>query len=129
MEGSKEAYIQYLPNNYFWNGYVKETIEGAVNDLFISAAPQKAHDELLALSNNADFFCLDSNPMCPQYYSLLGLSSELINDDISATSNYLKTWRKYQYSPYAIYARLKLTFSIMAPTLTPTTTPTIIIPQ
>ena len=126
LDGNQEPYIQYLPLDYFWNGYVKDVLQVAVSDIIVFNSPQKAYEELISLSKQKDFFCLDNNSQCAQYFTLLGLSSELIRNKEFAVSNYLRTWRKYPYSPYTIYTRIKLSLTTLTPTisLSNTQTPT-----
>jgi hypothetical protein len=68
---------------------------------------------------------------CDEYYYLLGLASELANDEISAADAYQFLWLNYSKSPFTQMARLKLIAvgGVQAPTititLTPSSTPTI----
>ena len=67
--------------------------------------------------------------LCPRFLYLLGLASELANDELSAVAAYLELWRQYFYHPYTIMARLKLgsTFEptpTMIPTITVSPSPT-----
>lgn len=86
--------------------------------------PASIQEELIILSKSPYFTC--SFLLCPRFFYLLGLSSELANDEISAVSAYLDLWRKYLDHPFTTMARFKLE-SIFKPTPTqvPTITPTL----
>jgi hypothetical protein len=83
--------------------------------------PAFVRTELIVLGNSPHFTC--SYLLCPRYLYLLGLASELANDDFSAIAAYLELWRQFPGSPFTTMARFKLG-SIYTPTPTPTVTTT-----
>jgi hypothetical protein len=92
--------------------------------LLTGGDPAFVQTELIVLSNSPHFTC--SYLLCPRYLYLLGLASELANDEFSAVAAYLELWREFLSSPYATMARFKLASTFTpAPTLTPTNTQTI----
>jgi hypothetical protein len=92
--------------------------------LLTGGDPAFVQEELLVLRNSPFFTC--SYLYCPRYLYLLGLASELANDERTAIDAYLELWRNYLDHPYATMARFKLISTITPPpTLTPTNTPTI----
>jgi hypothetical protein len=89
--------------------------------LFTGGDPAFVQQELLILRTSPHFTC--SYLLCPRFLYLLGLASELANDERSAVNAYLELWRNYIDSPYATMARFKLLSNITPePTLTPTIT-------
>lgn len=82
--------------------------------------PTFVHTELIILGNSPHFTC--SFQLCPRYLYLLGLASELSNDEFSAVAAYLELWRQFPSSPYSVMARFKLG-SIFTPTPSPTFLP------
>jgi hypothetical protein len=89
--------------------------------LFSGGDPAFVQQELIILRSSPFFTC--SYQLCPRYLYLLGLASELANDERSAVDAYLELWREYIDSPYATMARFKLLSNVTpAPTSTPTTT-------
>jgi hypothetical protein len=92
--------------------------------LLTGGDPAYVQEELLVLRKSPFFTC--SYLYCPRYLYLLGLASELANDERTAVDAYLELWRNYLDHPYATMARFKLISTITPqPTLTPTNTPTI----
>lgn len=90
--------------------------------LLTGGDPEFVQEELLVLRQSPFFTC--SYLFCPRYLYLLGLASELANDERSAVDAYLELWRNYLDHPYATMARFKLISTITPPpTLTPTITP------
>jgi hypothetical protein len=83
--------------------------------------PAFVRTELIVLGNSPHFTC--SFLLCPRYYYLLGLASELVNDEFSAVAAYLELWRQFPDSPFTTMARFKLD-TIFTPTPTPTVTTT-----
>jgi hypothetical protein len=89
--------------------------------LFSGGDPAYVQEELLILRASPHFTC--SYILCPRYLYLLGLASELANDERSAVDAYLELWRNFINSPFATMARFKLISTITpTPTLTPTNT-------
>jgi hypothetical protein len=89
--------------------------------LLTGGDPAYVQNELLILRASPHFTC--SYILCPRYLYLLGLASELANDERSAVDAYLELWRNFIDSPYATMARFKLLSTITpAPTLTPSNT-------
>lgn len=89
--------------------------------LFSGGDPAFVQTELLILRDSPHFTC--SYILCPRYLYLLGLASELANDERAAVGAYLELWRNFIDSPYATMARFKLLSTITPiPTLTPTNT-------
>jgi hypothetical protein len=94
-----------------------------LEDILLSGGdPAFIHEELIILGNSPHFTC--SFLLCPRYLYLLGLSSELANDEFSAVGAYLELWRDYPGHPYTIMARFKLGSSF-EPTPTPILTSTV----
>ncbi|MFC1921906.1 hypothetical protein ACFLY4_01340 [Chloroflexota bacterium] len=92
--------------------------------LLTGGDPAYVQQELLVLSKSPHFTC--SYLLCPRFLYLLGLASELANDELSAVNAYLELWREYIDSPYATMARFKLISNITpVPTFTPTITETL----
>ena len=92
--------------------------------LLTGGDPAYVQQELLILRTSPHFTC--SYLLCPRYLYLLGLASELANDERSAVNAYLELWREYIDSPYATMARFKLISNITpVPTFTPTITETL----
>jgi hypothetical protein len=91
--------------------------------LFTGGDPAYVQQELLILRTSPHFTC--SYLLCPRFLYLLGLASELANDERAAVNAYLELWREYIDSPYATMARFKLISKITpVPTFTPTITQT-----
>ncbi len=91
--------------------------------LFTGGDPAFVQQELLILRTSPHFTC--SYLLCPRFLYLLGLASELANDERAAVNAYLELWREYIDSPYATMARFKLISKITpVPTLTPANTQT-----
>jgi len=91
--------------------------------LFTGGDPAYVQQELLILRTSPHFTC--SYLLCPRFLYLLGLASELANDERAAVNAYLELWREYINSPYATMARFKLISKITTvPTFTPTKTQT-----
>jgi hypothetical protein len=88
--------------------------------LLTGGDPAFVQEELIVLSKSPHFTC--SYLLCPRFLYLLGLASELANDELSAVAAYLDLWRQYPAHPYTIMARFKLG-STYNPT--PTVLPTI----
>jgi hypothetical protein len=86
--------------------------------LLTGGDPGFVQDELIILSKSSHFTC--SYLLCPRFYYLHGLASELANDEQTAVSSYLDLWRQFPGHPFTIMARYKLgsTFQL-TPTLTP----------
>ena len=82
--------------------------------------PAFVRNELIILGNSPHFTC--SFLLCPRYMYLLGLASELANDEFSAVAAYLEMWRQFPGSPFTTMARFKLG-SIFTPTPSPTMKP------
>jgi hypothetical protein len=83
--------------------------------------PAFVRTELVTLSKLPHFTC--SYLLCPRFLYLLGLTSELLNDEFSAVATYLELWRSYPDSPFTIMARFKLGSTITpTPTFTPSPT-------
>jgi hypothetical protein len=94
--------------------------------LFTGGDPEFVQAELIVLAKSPHFTC--SYLLCPRYLYLLGLASELANDEFSAVAAYLEVWREFLSSPYATMARFKLVSTFTpAPTLTPTNTQSIVL--
>jgi hypothetical protein len=92
-----------------------------LEDILLSGGdPAFVHAELIVLGNSTYFTC--SFQLCPRYLYLLGLASELANDEFSAVAAYLELWRQFPSSPYTTMARFKLG-SILTPTPSPTVQP------
>ena len=90
--------------------------------LLTGGDPTFVQEELIILRKSPHFTC--SYLLCPRFLYLLGLASELANDELSAVAAYLELWRQYPGHPYTIMARFKLG-STLEPT--PTMLPTIAI--
>jgi hypothetical protein len=90
--------------------------------LLTGGDPTFVQEELIILRKSPHFTC--SYLLCPRFLYLLGLASELANDELSAVAAYLELWRQYPGHPYTIMARFKLG-STFEPT--PTMLPTIAI--
>lgn len=89
--------------------------------LLTGGDPAFVKNELIVLRTSPHFTC--SYLLCPRFLYLLGLASELSNDEFAAVVAYLELWREYPDSPYATMARFKLASTITpAPTFTPTAT-------
>lgn len=89
--------------------------------LLTGGDPSFVREELIVLRQSPFFTC--SYLYCPRYLYLLGLASELANDERAAVDAYLELWRDYLDHPYATMARFKLLSTITPPpTLTPTNT-------
>jgi hypothetical protein len=92
--------------------------------LLTGGDPTFVKNELIVLSTSPHFTC--SYLLCPRFLYLLGLASELSNDEFAAVAAYLELWREYPDNPYATMARFKLVSIITpAPTFTPTATQTV----
>jgi hypothetical protein len=91
------------------------------SSLLTGGDPAYVQQELIILQSSPYFTC--SYLFCPRFLYLLGLASELANDEKTAVDTYLELWRNYIEHPYATMARFKLISTITpAPTLTPTNT-------
>ncbi len=89
--------------------------------LLTGGDPAFVQAELIVLNTQPYFTC--SYLLCPRFLYLLGLASELANDEFSAVAAYLELWRQFPDNPYTTMARFKLASTITpAPTLTPTST-------
>jgi hypothetical protein len=88
--------------------------------LLAGGDPEFVRTELIVLGNSPHFTC--SFLLCPRYLYLLGLASELVNDEFSAVAAYLELWREFPGSPFTTIARFKLG-SIFTPTPTSTAKP------
>lgn len=98
-----------------------ETDLDELEEILLSGGdPAFVHTQLIILGNSPHFTC--SFLLCPRYLYLLGLASELSNDEFSTISAYLDLWRQFPSSPYTTMARFKLG-SIFTPTPSPTAKP------
>lgn len=83
--------------------------------------PAFVQTELITLRKSPHFTC--SYLLCPRFLYLLGLASELSNDEFSAVAVYLELWREFPDSPFTTVARFKLGSTITpTPTFTATAT-------
>ena len=85
--------------------------------------PSAVQEELIVLGSSQYFTC--SYLLCPRYLYLLGLASELANDELAAIAAYLDLWRAYPGHPFTVMARYKLGSTIEpTPTKVATISPT-----
>jgi hypothetical protein len=108
---------QFYPNRY------KEGLEAASEELFAGMDPGIVQKMLLDLEEYPGLLC---KPFwsCDPYFYLLGLTSELADDEDTAITSYLYLWLNYSRSPFTTMARLKLKATGIPPTATPSLTPT-----
>jgi hypothetical protein len=59
---------------------------------------------------------------CDEYLYMLGLASEIAENQAVAVDAYLSLWQDYSKSPFTTMARLKLAGAVIAPPSTPTPT-------
>lgn len=99
-------------------------LEKQEEHLLSEGDPESIRLELLKIGGSPFFTC--SIQLCPKYYYLLGLASELAGRDRQAIEAYLEIWRRFLDSPYATIARFKLEGPAvpLGPTITPTFTAT-----
>lgn len=93
-------------------------------DLLSGIDPETIRQELIKLGESPFFTC--TFQLCPRYFYLLGLSSELAGKERQAVEAYLDIWRRFLDSPFATMARFKLEGPSVppGPTITPTFTQT-----
>jgi hypothetical protein len=90
--------------------------------LFAGGDPAQLQEQLVALEQEPFFTC--SYQLCPRYWYLLGLASELAGDETSAIAAYLQLWRDYLGHPFVSLARLRLAGPALRPGPTATLTRT-----
>lgn len=103
---------------------LEATVVDARQAIFVDDNPAKALKLLSDLEAVVTPLCR-TNLLCDEYFYLLGLSNELLGKERPAIEAYLRLWRDFARSPFAVLARLKLQPTIIPPTPTPTPTPTI----
>lgn len=120
-EQGQEPYIVMVEVEVVFASDRTEAKLDELEDILLSGGdPEFVHSELIVLGNSTYFTC--SYLLCPRYFYLLGLSSELVNDKFSAVAAYLDLWRQFPNSPFTTMARFKLG-SIFTPTPSPTAKP------
>lgn len=99
-------------------------LENIEENLLSGEDPETIRQELLRIGGSPFFTC--NFQLCPKYYYLLGLASELAGKERQAVEAYLEIWRRFFDSPYATMARFKLVGPAVppGPTITPTFTTT-----
>jgi len=100
--------------HYRYSRMYKDTLNMLAKDLVSGVVPNQLDTDILAIQQ----YLLDDcdNEIMLSYYCyelyfsqyLLGLAYELSGDEINAVAAYLKLWRDYPNSPYAIMAQAKL---------------------
>jgi hypothetical protein len=115
--------VQVEPEVVFSSDLTEMDLDYLEEILLTGGDPAFVQEELIILSKSPHFTC--SFLLCPRFLYLLGLASELANDEYSAVAVYLDLWRQYPGHPYTIMARYKLGSTLEpTPTLVPTTTST-----
>jgi hypothetical protein len=120
QEPNQEPVIQMVEEEImFSSDRTKIELDHLETTLLTGGDPEFVQTQLIVVSKSPYFTC--SYLLCPRFLYLLGLSSELANDEFSAVAAYLDLWREFPDSPYTTMARYKLLSTITpAPTLTPT---------
>jgi len=115
--------VMVEPEVVFSSDRTEMDLDNLEEILLTGGDPAFVQKELIILGKSPHFTC--SYLLCPRFLYLLGLASELANDELSAVDAYLELWRQYPAHAYTIMARFKLgsTF-IPTPTNTPTGTNT-----
>ena len=104
------------PEVIYASDRTEQELDNLEEKLLSGGDPAFVQEELIILSESPHFTC--SFLLCPRFLYLLGLASELANDEFSAVAAYLDLWRDYPGHPYTIMARFKLD-STFEPTPTP----------
>jgi hypothetical protein len=104
------------PEVIYASDRTEQELDNLEEKLLSGGDPAFVQEELIILSESPHFTC--SFLLCPRFLYLLGLASELANDEFSAVAAYLDLWRDYPEHPYTIMARFKLD-STFEPTPTP----------
>jgi hypothetical protein len=123
LPDTNEAYLVEVPLRQTYPNRFEEALDNAQQILFSGAAPGGVQEYLLSLQHWPGLQC-EATWSCDRYYYLLGLASELANDEREAVDAYHTLWLNYAFSPYTTMARLKLKGSPLLDTATPTMTPT-----
>ena len=112
-----EPVIVYVePEVIYASDRTEQDLDNLEEILLSGGDPAFIQEELLILRESPHFTC--SFLLCPRFLYLLGLASELANDEFSAVAAYLDLWRDYPGHPYTIMARFKLE-TTFEPTPTP----------
>ncbi len=104
------------PEVIYASDRTEQDLDNLEEILLSGGDPAFVQEELIILRESPHFTC--SFFLCPRFLYLLGLASELANDDFSAVAAYLDLWRDYPGHPYTIMARFKLE-TTFEPTPTP----------
>jgi len=82
-------------------------LQAYAESLFSGASPEVIQQNLIDLEKDPGLLC-KGTWSCDYYYYLLGLASELANDEKTAIEAYHQLWSDYSKSPLTSMARLKL---------------------
>ncbi len=115
---SGEPFITYHSVEFVPTTYTRDTLEGAIEDLFSGQEPAEVLRTLENLEESERFNCLNFR-ICDRFYYVLGLAYELNGREREAIDTYVKLWWENRDSPFTTMARLKLE-PIIRSTLVPT---------
>lgn len=122
---SQAVYLEFKTTEAARPTYIRESIHEIAQALLDGTDPKEILDRLLDLQSDPRFRadCL-AFYVCGKFMYTLGLTYELLGEDVSAVDTYLYLWRDFPTSPYTIMGRMKLIYVPAPPTRTPTATAT-----
>jgi hypothetical protein len=122
---TKKPYLVIVPLRKEYPSRFFVPLQAYKRALFEGASPEVIQQELENLAEYPGLLC-KTTWSCDEYYYLLGLSSELANDDVAAVEAYQYLWLNYSKSPFTEMARMKLIAleKPVTPSVTVTPTPT-----
>lgn len=121
---SSQPYIVAVTPDLEIANRLEQTVIDARLAIFVEDDSAKALKLLSAIEPLVTPLCR-TNLLCDEYFYLLGLANELLSNERPAVEAFLRLWRDFARSPFAVLARLKLLPTIIPPTPTSTPTPTI----
>jgi hypothetical protein len=125
---SRAPYVVEVPLRKEYPSRFFVPLESYKDGLFSGTSPEVIQEELENLEDYPGLLC-KGDWTCDEYYYLLGLASELANDEKSAVDAYQQLWLDYSKSPFTQMARLKLSpRGGIPPTALPSPSPSSITP-
>jgi hypothetical protein len=100
-------FISYHTVEFVPTTFTRDTLEGAIEDLFSGQDPAGVLTTLENLEQSERFNCLNFS-ICDRFYYMLGLAYELNGREREAIDTYVKLWWENRESPFTTMARLKL---------------------
>jgi hypothetical protein len=107
LPGSEIPFITYHTVEFVPTTFTRDTLEGAIEDLFSGQDPAEVRATLENLGESERFNCLNFR-ICDRFYYTLGLAYELTGREREAIDTYVKLWWENRDSPFTTMARLKL---------------------